>query len=266
MLGDVDSFGGIGKSRAVAIAGRIRTLSLRLGGYGALRALERVTVRRREVAAELAFLRSMVKTGALCFDVGANRGQSCEMYLLLGARVVAYEPQVALHSEIRARCARLGSLTLQGEALGAAREQRRFFLKSYDQVASFDAGWGGEVVGEEVVQVSTLDEQIELHGVPDYCKIDVEGWELETLRGLSRPLPLVSFEYHLFPQDVAKACECLARLMQLGNCTYNVRTAGSHQFCYPMFRPLVGVHQVLADPGLASRADYGEVYVRCATR
>jgi FkbM family methyltransferase len=45
--------------------------------------------------------------------------------------------------------------------------------------------------------MTTMDTLISLYGKPDYCKIDVEGFEINVLKGLNIPLNLVSFEYHL---------------------------------------------------------------------
>jgi len=47
------------------------------------------------------------------------------------------------------------------------------------------------------VPMTTLDSLIRSHGVPDYVKIDVEGYELQVIKGLSMAVPLVSFECHL---------------------------------------------------------------------
>ena len=62
--------------------------------------------------------------------------------------------------------------------------------------------------------VTTLDELIQAHGVPRYCKIDVEGFELPVLRGLTRPVPLLSFEFAREFLDRAKTC--VAYLREIG--------------------------------------------------
>jgi hypothetical protein len=75
------------------------------------------------------------------------------------------------------------------------------------------------------VPVATLDALIEQHGVPAFCKIDVEGYELEVLRGLSHALPALSFEYIPAALDVAYGC--LERLGQLGG-----KQGYGKQVCY----------------------------------
>ena len=63
------------------------------------------------------------------------------------------------------------------------------------------------------VPISTLDALIATHGVPRFCKIDVEGYEPEVFRGLSQPLPALSFEFHGELLDDASGCiETLGRL------------------------------------------------------
>ena len=69
------------------------------------------------------------------------------------------------------------------------------------------------------VHVTTLDELIACYGVPAFCKIDVEGAELEALEGLSYPVEALSFEY--VPAAVHVAIACIGRLEELGHYEYN---------------------------------------------
>jgi hypothetical protein len=76
--------------------------------------------------------------------------------------------------------------------------------------------------------VTTLDALIEQYGRPAFCKIDVEGYELAVLRGLSQPLPALSFEY--IPAALELAYGCLERLGQLGRYEFNYFEGESHRW------------------------------------
>jgi hypothetical protein len=73
------------------------------------------------------------------------------------------------------------------------------------------------------VPVMTLDELVEQYGQPAFCKIDVEGYELEVLKGLSQALACISFEY--IPAASQIALDCIERLSCLGQYEFN-RAAG----------------------------------------
>ena len=73
------------------------------------------------------------------------------------------------------------------------------------------------------VKVITLDALITQYGRPAFCKIDVEGAELDVLQGLSQALPALSFEY--IPIMIQTALGCIDRLEQLGHYEYNWRVS-----------------------------------------
>jgi hypothetical protein len=69
------------------------------------------------------------------------------------------------------------------------------------------------------VDVVTLDDLIKLHGSPAFCKIDVEGFEAEVLRGLSQPVRALSFEY--LPQAHDAFLAALEQVERLGVYEFN---------------------------------------------
>lgn len=239
---------------------RVRAIAARLG---VLRPLRAIVLKLRGSSSdirEVEFLRRFIDSDSLVFDVGANRGQSSENYIKMGARVVAFEPQQDLHPEIRQLCRNSPLLSISSCGLGSAEETKRFFLTSYDQTASFCEDWGGERIGEKIIQVSTLDHQIAIHGMPTYCKIDVEGWELEVLKGLSNPIPIISFEYHKSPEELEKARDVLECINKLGIYFCNIKQSKDADFLLSEFvsmNKFVELFPTELDPPVSG---YGDIY------
>ena len=73
---------------------------------------------------------------------------------------------------------------------------------------------------EVEVSVVTLDSLIETYGAPEFCKIDVEGYELEVLAGLSRPVAGLSIEF--VHGALEEAVACVRRIRELGPYRFNI--------------------------------------------
>ena len=108
------------------------------------------------------------------------------------------------------------------------------------------------------VPVTTLDELIARHGLPAFCKIDVEGYELEVLCGLSRPIPALSFEYLSVCLDRARAC--VARLAELGQYQFNWSVGESHRLRSDGWLDADRLLAHLGDLGAAGGS--GDIYAR----
>ena len=206
----------------LSIRSAIRKASISCGVYAPFLKLRRMALRpedHRWYQSHRAMLSKFVEPGDLTFDVGANRGSRTEMLLSLGCRVVAFEPQPDCASMLRSY---RGKLTVVQKALSEKPGHAILYLKRFAVHASFSKSWGGDTsnIGAIDVEVTTLDAEIARYGVPRYCKIDVEGHEESVFRGLSTPIPVVSFEYFADRLDDAKAC--LAHLRRLGNYDVNV--------------------------------------------
>ncbi len=177
------------------------------------------------------FYSQFVRQGALVFDIGAHVGNRVNAFMGLGARCVAVEPQPAFASLLRLFYGRNPAFHLEQAALAAAPGHVDLHIsRRTPTVSTTSAAWKervgrapsfSHVTWDETVSAvtMTLDQLIDRYGVPDLCKIDVEGSELAVLQGLSRPLPLLSLEYIPAVADEAVACvECLE---SLGRYDYN---------------------------------------------
>lgn len=217
-----------------------------------------------------AFYRQFVRPGGLCFDIGAHLGDRTLHFLALGARVVAVEPQPAPLGVLRRLVGRNPRVVLVGAALGARPGEAELAIDPRNPtVASLSAHWRAEVARrpgfagidwrERVrVEVTTLDTLIAAHGVPDFCKIDVEGFEAEVVTGLGTPLPALSFEY--VPASLASALAVLERLQVLAPYRFNRTLGESMRFVAPAWRS--GADMAIELRALPLDAPSGDVYAR----
>lgn len=202
--------------------------------------------------------RSLLPSGALCFDVGANIGEKSEALLAAGARVIAFEPNQRTVPELRARCGHDARWTLIQTGIGSGSAIATLYATAASGQSSLVPNWEGQVIGTSHVPVVTLDAAIAQFGVPYYCKIDVEGWELEVLRGLTQPVPLISFEFHVRDEDVRKAHACLTRISDFGAAEVNVTIKEGSNFQFPEWMPLEQFRDWF--PGHLSA--YGDIFIR----
>jgi len=154
------------------------------------------------------FYREYVHRGELVFDVGANDGEYTEVFLALGARVISVEPNPDLVARLmthRHRCLTVVSCAI-GEAPGILPMR---ISGNAHQLSSLSGEWiriaastarfkdSGAVWDHTIdVQIRTLDSLISEFGAPTFIKIDVEGFELQSLRGLTTSPRTVSFEFN----------------------------------------------------------------------
>jgi FkbM family methyltransferase len=252
------------------IRSTIKKLTIAAGTYQPARRLYR-RLKPGELRRQLEnirFYKSMLPPSALCFDVGANTGDKSEALLNAGARVVAFEPNPLLVPELSARFRGKTNWTMVLAAVGSAPEILKFYAKEIHGLSSLDEKgvqeWQGSLVGTYNVPVVTLDSAIRAFGIPYYCKIDVEGWELEVLSGLTNAIPMISFEYHLNKKDIQKVKECLQKVKMFGESHVNATPAEQCKF---VFQRWVALEQFVERfPGnlqqLITGDLYGDIFVK----
>lgn len=177
------------------------------------------------------FYRQFLGPGDVAFDLGAHVGSRVRAWRTLGVRVVAVEPQPDCLRVLRLFFGRDRSVTIVPVAVGGKSGTTRLAVSTRTPtVSSISPGWIESVATERgfarvrwdnsvEVEVRTLDALIATHGEPAFCKIDVEGSEVDVLAGLSRPLRGLSFEY--LPPAHDAALEALERVQRLGDYEFN---------------------------------------------
>lgn len=174
---------------------------------------------------QLAFYSQFIKKGDLVFDVGANVGSRSKLFLNLGAKVIAFEPQpelcehltqhLRLHNKFTPMPIGLGSkpsvVELKISDAHVLSSMSNRWIESTTQSGRFSSyNWDKSID----VKVDTLDNMLTNFGIPKFIKIDVEGYELEVLEGLSHPVKYLSLEFT--SEDIVNLKKCLHKIKEIG--------------------------------------------------
>ena len=214
------------------------------------------------------FYSQFVKEGDLCFDVGANIGNRISPLLMLNAKIVAVEPQITCQKILKAKFG--NKITLVPKGLGEKEEVRELYISNDSVLSSFSKEWIDSVKARfnesnwntiEKVQMTTLDKLIENYGIPTFIKIDVEGFEFEVLKGLTKSINMISFEYCV-PENTGKAIACIKRLTFINKnieCNYSINE--SMEFVSNNWITTDEMINILNSQQLIE-SEFGDIYIR----
>lgn len=225
---------------------------------------------KRTLSAKKGFYAQFIKPGDLCFDVGANLGNRITPLLALGARVVAVEPQENCCHFLRNKFG--DKIRIVRSGLGETECVKNFYVSDACTLSSFSPEWIESVQKSSrfkdyswdktvQVEITTLDRLIERYGLPSFIKIDVEGYELEVLKGLTQPVGMISFEYTV-PEQTSKISDCLSEIEKNNKnieCNYSV---GENMFfALPIWVPPKELKELVQTQPF-SDTGFGDIYVR----
>lgn len=246
----------------------IRSVLRGLGLYSFTLDLENKLITLFKKSERKEFYNQFIKSGDLVFDVGANKGNRTVIFLELGAKVVAVEPQKECYEHLTKRFG--DSIDLIKLGLGEKESTATMYVSGSTLISSFSkdhvdmmqedrfkgADWGDTIE----IKMTTMDVLIEKYGTPAFCKIDVEGYEYDVLKGLSKPLKALSLEY-IVPENTQVLVDCLAHLSNLGNIECNFSYGESMKYNLPKWKTGPEMISYIQTDEFTNTS-YGDVYVK----
>lgn len=170
---------------------------------------------------EFLFFSKFIKPGDLCFDIGANIGIKTETFLRLKSNVISIEPQFKCVKKLHRRFLGINNIKILNFAVGPHKSQEKLFIcdgcntmstlsEKFTKLEKYRThNWSNY----EIVNIITLDDLIKFYGIPKLCKIDVEGYELKVLQGLSFKIEYIIFEAHIeFIKEIEEIFNLLKRI------------------------------------------------------
>jgi FkbM family methyltransferase len=170
-------------------------------------------------------LRKVVFEGETVLDVGAHIGYLSVYFAQLvgpGGRVFAFEPDPENRRYLRGNVERRPQVSIIEKAVAASTGERNFFVENltgqnntlYDDYPTLDsnsaaAGYSGGGYRKITVEAISIDDFCRNEHVhPDFVKFDIEGAELEALRGMeetvARSPPRLMVEVSLHQPEVVR--------------------------------------------------------------
>jgi FkbM family methyltransferase len=218
----------------------------------------------------LKFYSQFIPAQALCFDVGANIGNRVKIFLKLNAEVIAIEPQSECVGILNIVFGKNQHLKIIRGALGESEGEAAIMISDSSTISSMSPEWINAVKEsgrfaefvwnrKQNVPLTTLDNLIEQYGTPAFIKIDVEGFEYKVVRGLSRPVSVLSLEY--VPEVIESTYKCIDYLQHLGNIQLNYTVGEKMQLILEEWTTPREMKKLLSNISKESNL-FGDVYIK----
>jgi FkbM family methyltransferase len=159
---------------------------------------------------ETSFLANLDLRDKVVFDIGGFQGMLSMFFARQAKHVVVYEPNPSSRARLQENLALNGftNVTVRPVGVGERHEELEFV---FDPLMAGGASASASIAAQirssakslrvETIDVVSLDKEVaDGVGVPDFVKIDVEGMELDVLKGMRKVLqsqhPTLYIEMH----------------------------------------------------------------------
>jgi FkbM family methyltransferase len=216
------------------------------------------------------FYLQFLSSGDIYYDIGANYGNRIEPIIDENIKIIAIEPQPKCIKKLKSKFK--NNIILIPKGLGAKKDVMTMFLARAHTISTFskdfikatqESGrfskykWDKQIS----VEIDTLDNVISQHGKPSFMKIDVEGFELEVLKGLSSPIKFISCEYTV-PERKDSLISCIDRIVEISgeeNVVFNYSIGESMEWALENWLTLKEMKKEINTDKFI-KTDFGDIY------
>lgn len=193
-------------------------------------------------AGTIAVIKGILRPGDTFLDVGSNIGlMSLVASHAVGetGRVIAFEPQPDTYKVLAGnmRLNHRANVVTVNEAIGAATGEATIYSNLARTASASLIPMDDEITTIQQTKIETLADFVRVHAIPSprMIKIDVEGWELEVLKGAQSILattqaPALCVEYSHLHKNMGGALEEIYRLIRKANDYTVYRLARGKEF------------------------------------
>lgn len=174
----------------------------------------------------------------LIFDIGANIGNYTNTYNKDNNIIVSVEASPHTYNQLKDRFKHFNNITCLNYAICDENTDYVTFYDMNGVLSTLDRNWlsspesrfYGNIVNAKEIKVKplSLDKLIDLYGIPDMCKIDVEGAEEKVINSLHHKIPIILFEWASEWKD--SIIKCINMLDNLGYTRYHIQREDKYDY------------------------------------
>ena len=208
----------------------------------------------------------LLNSGDLFFDIGAHLGEKSKKILDKNLTIVMLEPLPQCVKQLRESFKNIKNVQILEKAVGRTVGNMKLEVNSkIPTISTMAKHWkNGRFSNQEwdqkiSVEVTTLDRLIKIYGLPNYIKIDVEGFELDVILGLSQKAGIISFEFT--SEFLDQSIKCLNHLEKIGYNKFNFSIGESRKF-YTEWSNTENLISKLKNESKNNKLLWGDVYCK----
>lgn len=207
----------------------------------------------------------------LLFDIGANVGAWAKANVSSASKIVSVEADPRTFATLVEQTKGYPVIECVHAAITSAPTSYiTFYRASSNTLSTLNREWltspssrfAGTPFEEIQCPTRTIDSLVDQYGVPDLLKIDVEGAEYEVLKSLTRPVPLLCFEWASETSLITE--QCLNYLIELGYTNFDLQFRDSYTYYPDSFESESYIKEMLKK--MTPREEWGMIWAKYVPR